>query len=172
MEIWKDIKTLEGLYQISNYGNVKSLSKKLKNRFGFYKSKEKILTSNIGFGGYRFQKIYNKSYSIHRLVAEHFLEKPIDKNIVNHKDFNILNNNYNNLEWVSSRENTHHFEITQKRLSKYIGVSFDKSRNKWVSKIKVNGKTINLGRFNNELDAYNKYLEYAQTKGLSSSYCK
>jgi hypothetical protein len=172
MEIWKDIKGFEGLYQISNFGNVKSLSRVLKNRFGYFNSKEKILNSNVGYGGYKFQKIHNKTFSIHRLVAEHFLEKPIDKNIVNHKDLNILNNNYTNLEWVSSRENTHHYELKQNRTSKFIGVSFDKQRNKWTSKIKVNGKTINLGRFNNELDAYNKYLEYAQTKGLSSSYCK
>ena len=171
MEVWEKIKGFED-YEISNLGNVKSLPKVLKNRFGFYNSKEKILNSNIGFGGYRFQKIKNKTYSIHRLVAEHFLEKPIDKNIVNHKDLNILNNNVNNLEWVSNRENTHHFQLTQNTTSKYIGVSFDKNRSKWTSKIKVKGKTINLGRFDNEIDAYNKYKEYAKIKGLSSSYCK
>lgn len=172
MEVWKDIKGLEGLYQISSNGNVKSLSKKIKNQHGYFYSKEKILSSNIGYGGYRFQKIYNKSYSIHRLVAEHFLKKPVNKNIVNHKDFNILNNHYSNLEWVSNRENTHHFELSKNRASKYIGVSFDKSRKKWVSKIKINNKTINLGRFDSEIDAYKKYLEYAKAKGLSSSYCK
>jgi ribosomal protein S18 len=172
MEVWKDIKDYEGLYQISSLGRVKSLSKVLKNRFGNFNSKEKILNSNVGYGGYRFQKIQNKTFSIHRLVAEHFLQKNIDKNIVNHKDLNILNNNYTNLEWVSSRENTHHYELNQKRISKYIGVSFDKQRNKWTSKIKVQGKTINLGRFDLEIDAYNKYLNYAKTEGLSSSYCK
>lgn len=170
MEVWKDIKGLEGLYQISSLGRVKSMSKVLKNRFGFFNSKEKILNSNIGFGGYRFQKIYNKSFSIHRLVAEHFLENKENKKIVNHKDFDILNNSYLNLEWVSNRENTHHFENSQKRSSKYIGVTFDKSRNKWQSKIKIEGKTINLGRFDLELDAYNKYKEYAKAKGLSSKY--
>lgn len=171
MEVWKKIKDFED-YEISNYGRIKSLSKTLKNRFGFYNSKEKILTSNVGYGGYKFQKIKHKSFSIHRLVAEYFLKNIKNKNIVNHIDSNKLNNHYSNLEWVSSRENTHHYELLQKRSSNYIGVSFDKSRNKWVSKIKVNGKTINLGRFKNEIDAYNKYKKYAEIKGLSSTYCK
>ena len=171
MEIWKKIEGFES-YEISNYGRVKSLPKKFKNRFGFYYSKEKLLKSSIGYGGYRFQKINNKTFAIHRLVAIHFINREDGKNIVNHIDLNILNNHYENLEWVTSRENTHHFELKQNRISKYIGVSYDKNRCKWTSKIKVKGKTINLGRFNNELDAYNKYLEYAKTKGLSSSYCK
>lgn len=169
MEEWKKIKEFEG-YEISNFGNVKSISKQLKNRYGFYYSKEKILTSNIGYQGYRFQKIQNKTFSIHRLVAEYFLEKVQDKNIVNHKDLNVLNNNVNNLEWVTNRENVHHYENSQNRSSKYIGVGWDKNRNKWKSAIKIKGKTINLGRFENELDAYKKYLDYAKTQGLSSSY--
>jgi hypothetical protein len=170
MEVWKDIEGYEGIYQISNLGRIKSLSRKLKNRYSFYFSKEKILNSNIGYGGYRFQKLGDKMFSVHRLVAEYFIEKPEDKNIVNHKDFNTLNNNVSNLEWVSQRENTHHYEFSQKRSSKYIGVSFDKNRNKWTAKIKENGKTTNLGRFECELEAYNKYLNYAKTKGLSSRY--
>lgn len=169
MEVYKKIKGFES-YEISNYGNVKSLPKQLKNRYGYYYSKEKILTSNIGYQGYRFQKINDKMFSIHRLVAEYFLDKIEGKNIVNHKDSNILNNNVENLEWVTNRENIHHYENTQNRSSKYTGVSWDKNRSKWSSKIKVNGKTINLGRFENELDAYKKYLNYAKTEGLSSSY--
>lgn len=171
MEVWKKIKGFEN-YEISNFGRVKSLPKKLKNKYGYFFSKEKILNSNIGFGGYRYQKINDKTFAIHRLVALHFLEKPIDKNIVNHIDLDILNNNISNLEWVTQRENNHHYEINKKRSSKYIGVCFDKSRNKWASKITIDKKTINLGRFNNEIDAYKKYLDYAKTKGISSSYCK
>lgn len=152
MEIWK---TIEGFkdYQISNFGRVKSLPRISKNRYGNYLTKEKILTSNIGFGGYKFQKIDCKNFSIHRLVCKYFIDKIEGKNIVNHKDLNILNNNASNLEWVTSRENTHHYEKNQNRTSKYIGVCFDKSRNKWSAKIKINGKTINLGRFNSDIEA-------------------
>jgi len=156
-EIFKDIKGYEGLYQISNLGKVKSLPKKQKNRYTTYYSKEKILTSNVGYGGYKFQKIGNKTFSIHRLVCEYFVNKVDNKNIVNHKDLNKINNNFDNLEWVTSRENTHHYEKTKIGSSRYIGVSFDKKRKKWIAKIKINGETVNLGRFINEIDAHFAY---------------
>lgn len=165
MEKWVDIIGYEGLYQISNFGKIKSLSKKLKNRFGFYYGKEKILKSSIGYGGYRFQKLTSngveKMYSLHRLVAEHFLDKVDGKNIVNHKDLNKLNNCVDNLEWCTIRENVRHYQMNSEKYSKYVGVSFDKARNKWTSKIKINKKTFNIGRFNSEdeaYDAYNKYI--------------
>ena len=60
--------------------------------------------------GYRFVNLNNKNNEkmnklIHRLVAETFLENPENKPVVNHKDTNILNNNVNNLEWVTYKEN-------------------------------------------------------------------
>jgi hypothetical protein len=168
MEIWKDINDFEGLYQISNFGRVKSLSKKLKNRFGYYKSKEKILNCNIGYGGYRFQKLClnrtEKTFAVHRLVAIHFLEKIDGSDIVNHKDLNKTNNHYSNLEWCTAKENVHHYEMNTTRYSKYIGVSFDKSRNKWTAKIKINKKTFNIGRFDYEIDAHNAYVQYVNQK--------
>lgn len=161
MEIWKDIKSYEGLYQVSNYGRVKSLPKKLKNRFGYYISKEKLLTPCKNSGGYLWVKFtkekIEKSFAVHRLVLCNFFN---DSNlVVNHKDSNKLNNHIDNLEFLTQRQNVHHYEKTQKRASKYIGVCFDKNRNKWSAKIKVNGKTINLGRFNTELEAHNIYQE-------------
>jgi len=60
-EEWKDINDFDG-YQISNLGNVKSLSKEIKTIWGFRMSREIILTSNVGYGGYRFQSI-KKKYS-------------------------------------------------------------------------------------------------------------
>ncbi len=164
MEKWVDILEYESIYQISNYGRVKSLSRQLKNRFGYYNSKEKILKSNIGYGGYKFQKLckngIESTFAIHRLVALHFLSRDIHRDIVNHKDLNKTNNHVDNLEWCTCRENVHHYEMNSNRSSKYIGVSFDKNRNKWTAKIKINRKTLNLGRFNSEIEANNAYVEY------------
>ena len=48
---------------------------------------------------------------VHRLVAEHFIPNPDNKNIVNHKDTNRANNHIDNLEWVTHKENLDHAPI-------------------------------------------------------------
>ena len=102
MEVYKDIVGYEGLYQISNEGNVKSLIK----RFGC----EKVLNPGITRAGYLTVTLCKnkkrESVQIHRVVAEHFLLKT--DLCVNHKDCDKLNNHVDNLEWVSYKENTHH----------------------------------------------------------------
>lgn len=98
--MWKDIKGYEGLYQVSDDGHVRRVKahepKILKNREGLY------YTVSLSQNGKK------KSFSIHRLVAEHFLDKPEGKAEVNHKDGNKLNNNVENLEWVSQKQNQDH----------------------------------------------------------------
>jgi hypothetical protein len=178
IEIWKPIKDYEGLYEVSNLGRVKSLEKTLKNRFNYYKTKEKILKPNIGYGGYAFQKIgteglNQKTFAIHRLVADAFLTKKNELDIVNHLDLNKTNNKLSNLEWVNFRENVTHKVInTNKNYSNHVGISFDKSREKWTAKIKIEGKLYNLGRFDTEKQAILKYKEYVETKGISNKYIK
>lgn len=155
MEIWKDVPNYEGLYQVSNLGNVKSLSKIINDK----KLKEKLLTPCKNSGGYLWVKFtinkIEKSFSVHRLVALTFLGE--SKLVVNHKDLNKLNNSLENLEYLSQRENNHHYTSTLKKSSKYIGVIWDKHRNKWMAKIKKNGKSFHIGRFDNELEASNAY---------------
>lgn len=114
MEIWKDIKGYEGVYQISNLGRVKSL--KFKN--------EKILKPNLTTSGYysvHFMKNrIKKPYTIHRLVARHFLNE-IEKFEVNHIDRNKLNNRYDNLEFISHSDNVKHTYLTgRKKQKKFI----------------------------------------------------
>lgn len=76
MEIWKDINGYEGFYQVSNLGNVKSLSRLMWNGFAFFKSKEKILKPNLTTSGYYSVQLLKdkvkKPFSIHRLVAKTF----------------------------------------------------------------------------------------------------
>lgn len=111
-EIWKDIKDYEGSYQISNLGRVKSLSKTLWNGVGYFESKERILVPGKDKDGYLQVGLYKnkkrKSFKIHRLVGQHFILNEENKPEINHKDGDKQNNNVNNLEWVTSSENSTH----------------------------------------------------------------
>ena len=110
-EEWRDIKGYEGLYQVSNLGRVKSLPRERRNRQGYYYTKEKILKQTNTSTGYKKVELFNgtrKSYKVHRLVAQAFLNNEYNKPQVNHKDGNKINNNVNNLEWVTGSKNIIH----------------------------------------------------------------
>lgn len=113
IERWKDIPGYEGKYIISNKGRVMSLPFERRNGTnGSYLNKEKVLTpqeNNTGY--YRVCLLKNKKRShlyIHRLVAENFIKNYKNSPCVNHIDGNKLNNNVENLEWVSYSENSSH----------------------------------------------------------------
>lgn len=108
VEIWKDINGFEGYYQISDYGNVRSLD-----RFdGVNHRKGQLLKPTLKFNGYLqvgLRKHNKRKYfSIHRLVAIHFIDNPENKKQINHIDCNKQNNTINNLEWVTPKENQFH----------------------------------------------------------------
>lgn len=114
MEIWKDIRGYEGLYQVSNLGRVKSVARRVCNHpsGSTRQMQEHFITPTDNGNGYKIvglrsdHKRQNKY--VHRLVAEHFLENPQGKNYVNHIDFDKSNNRASNLEWCSQKENVQH----------------------------------------------------------------
>lgn len=97
-EVWKDIKGLEGFYQVSNFGRVRRC----------FVLKPEIRKNHITDYTCARIGIRGKHYSIHRLVAQAFIPNPYNKAQVNHKDGNPLNNNVKNLEWATPQENTIH----------------------------------------------------------------
>ena len=108
-EIYKDILGYEGLYKISNTGKVKSLPKSDGNGHRTRLLKQEIISRD--HTNYRRVTLSlngeTSRFSVHRLVADAFLEKSY-KPIVNHKDNNGENNLYTNLEWVTHEENMMH----------------------------------------------------------------
>lgn len=105
-EVWKPIPNFEGLYDVSNFGRVKSLP-----RNGTI-SKSRILKPLKKKSGYLdivLQKNGKRTYKhIHQIVALTFIPNPLDKPQVNHKDGNKYNNHVNNLEWNTASENLNH----------------------------------------------------------------
>lgn len=134
-EEWKDVKGYEGYYQISNFGRVKSLSKKVWNGSVWWTTKERILRSRTSKDktGYASVQLCKDSLkngkNIHRLVAEAFVQTEDFSLYVNHKDENKLNNHYLNLEWVTPSENLNYGENQKrkgdKRFVKVFGIHKD-----------------------------------------------
>lgn len=159
-EIWKDVLGFESLYQISNFGNVKSLN---------YRKKgiEQVLIARVNPNGYCVVSLWlnnkSKMKKVHQLVAIAFLNHtPCGMElVVNHKDFDRTNNHIDNLEIVTGRENGNRKHL--KSTSIYTGVSKSKNSNSWVAQIKKDNKKIYLGSFKNEIDAHNAYENYLKS---------
>lgn len=165
-EIWRDIKGYEGLYQISNFGNIKGLKY------------QKILTPKKRNDGYLNIQLYKnnkrKKFFIHRLVAETFLENPKKYPCVNHIDENKQNNNLINLEFCSIKYNNRYsLYKSNKRKRRKIN-QYDLNGNfimQWKSIKEINRK-LNLsyyGIFNclsgRQNTSCNYIWKYEEVKG-------
>lgn len=112
-EVWKPVRGFEGLYEVSNLGQIKSLSRTVhrKNNRNQY-IKGRIIRPAKTLDGYLriclLKSGKRKSFLVHRLVAEAFIPNPKKLLEVNHKDEDKQNNNVNNLEWCSRKYNNNY----------------------------------------------------------------
>lgn len=96
---------------------------------------------------------------MHRVIVEHKIGRSLtNSEQIDHIDHNGLNNTISNLRIVSASQNRYNqrAQASSLKASRYKGISWDKARNKWVAKIYY-GKTINIGRFDYEIDAAKAY---------------
>jgi hypothetical protein len=130
-EIFVDIQGFIGMYQVSNFGNIKS-----------FRRKETIILKPFkDTNGYHRVSLCGKDYAVHRLVANAFLPKIENKDLVNHKDLNKTNNNIENLEWCNSRENATHYHNSENPCVQIT------EANTYSVKIYKNKKQVHLGTF-------------------------
>jgi hypothetical protein len=170
-EIWLPIEGYEGYYEVSNLGRVKSLSRSVENSNRIIK--EKFNSFHLKRDGYHSVLLsknkVKKTISLHRIVANTFLKNPESKKIVNHIDGNKLNNCVNNLEWVSSRENSCHYYMNNNN-GTLIGVHYRKDRNKYCAHIHVNKRKVWIGQYDTKEDAYIARLNYEKSNNILNKY--
>ena len=180
-EIWKEVKDFEGYYEVSNLGKVRRCFA------------EKALKEQISNRGYcrvcLCRDNVKKSISVHKIVANAFIENPENKKTVNHINFDKSNNHVSNLEWMTIKENINHardngvykssdlrqryvkrkHKDNSKCTSNNVGISYRSKENyhRYVARIHYNGKRINLGSYKNELDAVNAYQQKIKEYGIT-----
>lgn len=114
MEIWKPITGYEGIYEVSNTGDIRTCEGKTTytEKHGVRHWKQRVLKQKTDRYGYKRVCLYKngkpKDFLVHRLVADMFCEKSKDKIIINHIDCDPANNNATNLEWCDYRHNLMH----------------------------------------------------------------
>lgn len=101
-EIWKDVIGFEGLYQVSNLGNVRALK-----YAGSKETNIKVLKPILKRNGYYSVNICGKNIEIHRLVAPAFIPNPHNKPQIDHINTIRTDNKVSNLRWVTVWENQH-----------------------------------------------------------------
>lgn len=138
IEVWKDIEGYEGLYQVSNLGNVKSLDRVVPFRNSEMSIKGKMLTKK-NVKGYHMAQLCSDGIkvrkSVHRLVAQAFIPNKYNKSEVNHLDENKLNNKVDNLEWATSKENAN-YGMRNKKISDFVKKNGVVRKNGFITKSK------------------------------------
>ena len=172
-EIFKDIKDYEGLYQVSNLGNVKSLPKSDGNG-----NRERILkpevmkhrthTNYLRVALSKNGKVTRKQ--IHRLVAETFIPLVPGKPLVNHLDNCGTNNRVDNLEWCTQKENmAHSAKQGRQELSRYSG---GKATGKLKKEKAIKDAKAMLGSVYGKLTLISFYIDSTLAKPRVKFICK
>jgi len=144
MEVWKDVVGFEGIYEVSDKGNIRTVEGKItsNSRYNVRVWKQRIIKLKHDRNGYKRVSLWKsgKHYDwlVHRLVAIAFIPNPNDYPMINHIDGISNNNCIDNLEWCDSNHNVNHaFDnglIYSQRVTLYRCLDGYKSEFRSVSK--------------------------------------
>ena len=169
-ETWKDVPGYEGLYSVSNYGQIRShdrLIDRTSSGQGTYELPGRILKARIDRDGYCLITLNSgfdpKTFKVHRIVAEAFIPNPKNLPHVDHCDGDRGNNCLSNLKWSSVKDNllSRH---NVKQASGYRGVRMTKT-GRWqayCNNHQVGNKFVHIGVFDSAELAYlqrKKFIE-------------
>lgn len=163
-EIFVDVLKYEGLYKVSNLGNVLNVKK------------NKLLTNNKNTKGYLRVTLSKdgkrKTCSIHRLVATAFIKNPLNLPQVNHRDENKTNNNVNNLEWCTSSYNNNYGTKVQRALPKILAnPNYKATREKCLNAAaeKLSKQVLQFNKQGEFVKEYPSIADAAKTLGIDQS---
>jgi NUMOD4 motif/HNH endonuclease len=167
-EIWRDINGYEGLYQVSNLGNVRSLDRTIKHYTGSVSVLNGRLKSKSNSRGYLIVGLCKngrlKSLKVHRLVAEAFIPNPENKPEVNHLSGNKSDNNIDNLTWATPSENIYHAHKTGLNKGSHLGL--------FGSKNSLSKPVLQFDKLGNKIAEYAGIAEaYRATSIFAQNIC-
>lgn len=159
MEVWKPVIGFEKQYEVSSLGKIRNLDKNITSKLGkMVLIKGKLLKPGLDKDGYvrmRFclgskqNDIVGKSIGVHIVVAMAFINNPLNKPLINHKNGIKTDNRIDNLEWCTSSENVQHAYDTGLACSKK-GEKCHKSKLKEDDIVSIRNSTKSY----NELSVY------------------
>lgn len=162
VEIFKDVPNYEGIYQVSNLGRVKSLTRQIIHSNGRIDNINEKIRKHYSNKKYSMMVLskngINKTFTVHKLVAITFLSYINNFNkdlVIDHINNIKTDNRLDNLQLITQRENC--AKDLKNNYSKYVGVSRDKYTKVWRARIFINNKSKHLGCFLTELEAHKAY---------------
>lgn len=163
-EIWKPIPSYEGIYEVSDFGNIKSLDRIVKQSNCTRNLKGLILSFTEDSFGYKTVGLtrYGKTKRIrvHRLVYESFVSTIKDKLVVDHINGDVRDNRLSNLQVITHRENITKGKYKNTlKYKKESNVFYRSDRDRWVVRFSINGKFKSFGSFKKKEQAISKAIE-------------